>query len=552
MGGLPSWLRWSEDAVPARILHQFFRADGRAREAVAVRVMSALAAVCTPAVLTLGPFAGWRLTVALVCVLALVLTYTLSLQEAFRRGWYRPFVPWLNGLVEVSLPLPFIAVEMAIRGPDVGLLTPISTLWSGLVIFSAIRAEPALSLTVGGVAALEVLGVGLAARGLGGNLPEVYFFPWLGLRVLYPLLSGVAGAVVAHTFLARAERALSAVRERDLMSRYFLHEKIGAGGMAEVFRATYSPEGGFQKTVALKRILPSYAKRPHFIDLFLDEARLCALLNHPNVVQVFDCARSEDTMILAMEYVDGLSLQELILSRDRPLPLSAVTYLGAELAAGLDYLHHRIGPNGRGLALVHRDVNPPNVLISRFGEVKLGDFGIAHAAILTTPQAKDSFVGKSVYAAPEQRRCEPLDPRSDLFGLGLTLYEAITSKTVAWEKLPGEGKTDFQGMIPLPSQLRTEVPPALDAVVGKLLEFDKDARYARGAEVRDRLMGLSGPAAPFPQGQQLLAEAVLDALRQRFRETEVTDPEGLRARSAAKPASEDALPKAIIVSAANE
>ena len=135
------------------------------------------------------------------------------------------------------------------------------------------------------------MGFYLIVRQQGGAAGETVELPWMLLRALYLLFAGAGGAVVAQTLVRKAEDALRAVREQDLMGKYFLHERLGFGGMAEVYRATYSPEGGFQKTVAIKRILPALLNRPHFTELFLDEARLCALLNHPNVVQVFDVSR---------------------------------------------------------------------------------------------------------------------------------------------------------------------------------------------------------------------------------------------------------------------
>jgi serine/threonine protein kinase len=144
-----------------------------------------------------------------------------------------------------------------------------------------------------------------------------------------------------------------------------LHERIGSGGMAEVYRATYSPEGGFEKQVALKRILPSYADDAEFVSLFRREAELCSTLHHPNIVQVFDLGHG-NTYFLAMEFVDGLPLSTVLRGLNwQGLPLGAVAFLGAELAAALDYLHRRTGRFGEPLHLIHRDVNPPNVLISR-------------------------------------------------------------------------------------------------------------------------------------------------------------------------------------------
>jgi serine/threonine-protein kinase len=298
------------------------------------------------------------------------------------------------------------------------------------------------------------------------------------------------------------------------MGKYMLHERIGSGGMAEVYRATYSPEGGFEKQVALKRILPSYADDAEFVSLFRREAELCSTLHHPNIVQVFDLGRHGNTYFLAMEYVDGLPLSTVLRALGwQGLPLGAVTFLGAELAAALDYLHRRTGRAGEPLHLIHRDVNPPNVLVSRIGEVKLSDFGIARDAARAQLTVAGSIRGKLGYMAPEQVYGQHIDGRMDLFALGLTLHEALTGRRL----LVGQDETELmraaaeQELVP-PSRLRPDVPPELDAVVMGLLERDVNRRTATGAEVRQQLLALKGEAAPLPQGQLSLAYTAQQAL----------------------------------------
>jgi serine/threonine-protein kinase len=280
-----------------------------------------------------------------------------------------------------------------------------------------------------------------------------------------------------------------------------------------VYRATYCPQGGFHKTVAIKRVLPKLSSNPEFTELFLEEAGLCALLAHPNIVQVFDCGRFQNTFILAMEYVDGASLHRLIRKGNGLLPISAVTFLGAELAAGLDYVHRRMGPDGQPLNLVHRDVNPPNILISRWGEVKLADFGVARAAT-RVKASLPGFYGKTCYAAPEQLKGLSFDGRADLFALGLTLYEALTGEPVLTVEHEAGLRNGVLPLIPPPSRQRPDVPPGLDRVVMALLAAEPVLRPVSGAEVRRRLTELTGEAAPFPQGQKALAAAV-EAVRAR-------------------------------------
>jgi serine/threonine-protein kinase len=292
------------------------------------------------------------------------------------------------------------------------------------------------------------------------------------------------------------------------MGKYILHERIGAGGMAEVLRATYCPEGGFEKVVAVKRILPAFSDDPEFVTMFREEARICAMLQHPNLVQVFDVGLFEGSYFLAMEYVDGLPLHWLIRGAGGRLPIPAVTFIGAELAAALAYIHTRTSPDGTPLHLVHRDLNPPNILISRFGEVKLTDFGVAQAAVRASVTRAGFVRGKLSYLAPEQLEQTTLDGRADLFALGLTLHEALTGEHLLTGNTYEAIRQSMKGPFAPPSRTRPDVPPELDTLLLQLLDPAPDRRPASGAAVLRGLQALPPVAAPFPTGKPLLAEAV--------------------------------------------
>ena len=500
--------------TPSHLLRAYLRADAPAREKVAAKLMASVCLGTVPLAFAMGPVQGWRLSVAIALCLALAGLYWVVMYELLSRGKYHRFVPLLNVLVEVSTPVPPLLLFWWSRGPLNALTSPTYTAWGALVVFSALRIRPRLCKVAGAVAALESAGLYLVIGAPHGTPVETLHWQWWMQRSFFLLLSGWAGAGLARSLVRKAEEALREVRAQDLMGKYFLHERLGAGGMAEVFRATYCPEGGFEKTVAIKRILPAFANRPHFTRLFLQEARLCARLNHPNVVQVFDCGRFRDTLILAMEYVDGLSLHRLLGVGDRGLPISAVSYLAVELASALDYLHHRIGEDGQPLRLVHRDVNPPNVLLSRFGEVKLADFGVAHAA--SSMAEGKGFVGKASYAAPEQRDGQRISPQTDLYALGLTLFEALTGSPLFGNDERSEPSLRVPRVFP-PSKWRPDVPPELDELVMWLLAPDPEDRPARGTEVKDRVNGFRGPAAPYPEGAAVLA-AEIDAALNRLGE----------------------------------
>jgi serine/threonine protein kinase len=262
---------------------------------------------------------------------------------------------------------------------------------------------------------------------------------------------------------------------------YLLLEKIGAGGMAEVFRAVRNGPQGFVRQFAIKRIIPRHAESSDFVEMFCNEARLSALLSHPNLVQVYDFGEIDGSYYLAMEYLKGrtvLSVMRSLHARRRPFPVEAVAYIARQVALGLAYAHSLRDPEGEALNLVHRDVNPSNVMLLKSGTVKVLDFGIAKAPSLTTLQTQAGLVkGKLSYAPPEQLKCRPLDGRADVFSLGVTLWEMATMR-----KLFG-GRTDFETVTNVmtktvlpPSSQRPDIPPAFDEIVLSALQRDPELR----------------------------------------------------------------------------
>lgn len=210
---------------------------------------------------------------------------------------------------------------------------------------------------------------------------------------------------------------------------YTLVERVAAGGMAEVYVARRSGPHGFEKTVAVKRILPELAQDHDFVAMFVDEARVSARLCHPNVVQVFDFGEESGELYMAMEYVEGTTVAKLVraaASQDVPLPLEVVLHVILSVLRALEHAHGMRGEEGRPLGLVHRDVSPGNMLISRGGEVKLTDFGIVRAAELERRTNVGQVKGKLGYMSPEQVLGKDLDPRSDLFTTGIVLAELLT------------------------------------------------------------------------------------------------------------------------------
>jgi tRNA A-37 threonylcarbamoyl transferase component Bud32 len=263
--------------------------------------------------------------------------------------------------------------------------------------------------------------------------------------------------------------------------RYVLTQKIAMGGMAEIFRAKSLGAEGFEKVVVIKRILPHFSEDEGFVTMFKDEARVAAHLSHANVVQIFDFDEAEGLFYIAMEYVEGQDLKRVLdfgAKKTQPLSIAQAVHIIIEAALGLHYAHTRL-VDGEPLNIVHRDVSPHNIMVSFSGEVKIMDFGIAKAASRSTKTSVGTVKGKCAYMSPEQARGKPLDARSDMFALGICLWEMLTGKRLF------VGESDFETLnnvlkaeVPAPSELNPEVPKELDAIVLKALARDRDNRQA--------------------------------------------------------------------------
>ncbi len=283
--------------------------------------------------------------------------------------------------------------------------------------------------------------------------------------------------------------------------KYLLLERIAAGGMAEVFRARFTPAPGVEKIVVIKRILPHYAQSARFVEMFTNEARIAMGLSHGNIAQVFDFGREDGDYFLAMEWVDGPTLSALsIRSRNAgypgvPIPLSVV--MTADVLAGLHYAHTRQDEKGRPLGIIHRDVSPQNVLVGYEGQVKIVDFGIAKARHATTaPTAAGSFKGKIAYFAPEQARNEPLDARTDVFATGVMLYELLCG-TLPFPGKPMEaiGRL-LEGDFSRPRSHNPKIPRPLEEVMMTALAQDRDARFPSAASFERALRAFVTADAP--------------------------------------------------------
>jgi hypothetical protein len=282
--------------------------------------------------------------------------------------------------------------------------------------------------------------------------------------------------------------------------KYLLLERLAHGGMAEVFRAVFTGPAGFEKTVALKRILPGFEGAAEFRNLFVDEARIASQLTHVNIAQVFDFGEIDDSYYLTMELVQGADLGRLRDAARRrgvrfPLPIAA--FIVAEAARGLAYAHDQRGPKGTPLGIVHRDVSPQNVLLSYSGEVKIADFGIAKAIGKLHKTASGIVQGKLRYMSPEQVQGEPLDGRSDLFSLGVVLWELAAGVQLFDGEHPGRVIEQVKSArIDPPSARAPDVPAEIDRIVLKLLTRARDTRYDHALKVARELQAWAAEVAP--------------------------------------------------------
>ncbi|MDX1996492.1 MAG: TonB family protein [Thermoanaerobaculia bacterium] len=291
--------------------------------------------------------------------------------------------------------------------------------------------------------------------------------------------------------------------------QYLLLEKIGVGGMAEVWRARSQGVEGFQKTVAIKRILPHLTDSADFVTMFVDEAKLAAQLNHDNIIQIFDLGKIGDDYYMAMEYVEGENLRGILnKARDRgePIPAAVALQIAVRLASALGYAHRKRDFEGQELGLVHRDVSPQNVLVSYEGNVKLCDFGIVKAVARTGHTQMGALKGKLQYMSPEQAWGRPVDARSDLFSVGVLLFEMLTGRRLF------TGDSEMQLLeavrdcrIQAPSDINAEIPVAVDVVVAKALAREPADRYQSADELIQALQGLLAKMHPQPSVREVTA-----------------------------------------------
>ncbi|MEC7518985.1 MAG: serine/threonine-protein kinase [Myxococcota bacterium] len=273
--------------------------------------------------------------------------------------------------------------------------------------------------------------------------------------------------------------------------KYLLVERIGVGGMAEVFKAKIFGAEGFERLVAIKRILPHLVEDDDFVKMFIDEAKIAVRLQHPNIVTIHDLGKAEGTLYIAMEFVAGKDLRALYdyeKERGGRTPVGIACHVVMKMCEALHHAHFATGPRGEPLQVIHRDVSPQNVLLGFDGEVKVADFGLAKARGRMVQTQAGVVKGKLAYMSPEQLRGEEIDHRVDVFGLGIVLYEMLTGERL----FLGPSDMDtlrrvYEAKVPPMQPLNPEVAPELEAIVRRALAKDRDERYPTALDLHDDL-----------------------------------------------------------------
>lgn len=269
--------------------------------------------------------------------------------------------------------------------------------------------------------------------------------------------------------------------EPQTLGQYIIDQKIAQGGMAEIFLGRSMEPAGLERSVVIKRILPHIAASPEFVSMLVQEAKLAVQLSHGNIAQIFDLGKIGDDYFMVMEYVDGDSLSHIarqLRQTAQCMPIPVALYIASEVANGLDYMHNKTDAQGKPLHIVHRDISPQNIIVSKAGTIKIIDFGIAKAASQVTTTDSGVVKGKFAYMSPEHVEGEKLDGRADIFSLGVILWELLTNQRLFKGK---NNKETIQRVkrcrIPSPSGYQSQIPKEVDRIVKKALSKNLKSRY---------------------------------------------------------------------------
>ncbi len=319
------------------------------------------------------------------------------------------------------------------------------------------------------------------------NKYQRLYISWVVFSILLLIVSLV---IIDRTALAMARKKQKELEGITQMGPYLLRERLATGGMAELFIADYTRRDDFRKTLAVKKVLPHLAASPEFTQMFIREARLAALLQHPNIVQIVDFGKIQDIYFMAMEYIHGKNLGEIMAAVGKGLAVDQAVHIATKVCLGLQYSHSKKDEkSGKPLGIVHRDISPQNVLVSFQGAVKISDFGISKSKSDPSLTRTGIIKGKSSYLAPEQALGRPADHQTDIFAFGIVFYEMLAGKRLY------NFASDIEAVRSIPKmkiapirELRPDVPDELNNIVMKCLEKEKEQRYQTTHKVLDDLI----------------------------------------------------------------
>ena len=304
--------------------------------------------------------------------------------------------------------------------------------------------------------------------------------------------------------------------------RYYVYDKLAVGGMAEIFKARLCGSKDFQKKFVIKRLNVGKRNRDYLTKLFIDEAHLCSNLSHSNVVHTYDFSMVENRYFIAMEYVEGQDLKQLLIrsTKNRELlNIDTILFIIHEICSGLHYIHNHRTPSGERMDIVHRDLSPANILISYNADIKIADFGIAkntHRLFQSDPGIRK---GKHEYMSPEQASCTKIDHRSDVFCVGIILYELLTGRRLF------QSSSDVQALqkvqtcsIPQASSINPRIPPRLNQIVHTALQKNPALRFQSAEQFRKAIKEIIHPQTIFGAKEELYQ--IMDRLFKQEKEEE--------------------------------
>lgn len=454
----------------------------------------------------------------------LLSTRTVRWDAPARPGTWNPpeAVRWLSPCLEMVLPAIVLAILSVTAGPEyaLGSWAP-PQLFGALVVISVVRADPRFPIVMGaGASAAYALVYALVIA------PEIEVrlllaSPQIHLaRTLALLAMGGAAGLVAWWLQALVADSAALISGPNVFGSYRLDAELASGGMGRVYDARYCPDPGFVRRVALKLMHPHLANDPAYVARFRNEAEILARLSHPSIVGALDFGTVDDTWFLAMDYVEGRPLSEVLAEHrrvGRPLAPRIVARIGMQIADALEYAHERaLDEAGAPLRVVHRDLSPSNILIDPNGRVRLVDFGVARALRGDSEHHTGLLAGKPSYVAPEALREGAIHPSVDLWSLGVILWEALTNQRLfARESEAASMMAVVDANIPAPSMISPTLGPHWDRIVGRLLARDPVERCPSATSLLmdlDHAVVAEGPMTTIDLAEMLAVEHGLEEL----------------------------------------